>query len=135
MTFPITSRSEARLAAQAIVRNKFVATATCEELQIGVATYAKLAADPLVQHEVEKILNRTERNASRFLDLMWDWMEADAGDDKLAAERKVSAARILAKGYISEKSAPKELKPMVIEGLEGANAIANLTGDGSAKVQ
>lgn len=112
-----------------------------ELTKVAAGTYARrVMQDPMVQAEVEVIMNRTERNAKKFLDLMWDWLEHE-GDEvevgpekrkvkvltKGAQEQKVTAARILAKGYISEKPEAPEWKPMVIEGL--GNAVGNLIGE------
>jgi len=128
---PLHDRFQARLAAQAIVRNLFDPRRTVAELRPDLRTYshffAKLLDTPEVQHEVEKIMNRTERNAARFLDKMWDWLEADSVGDKDVAENKRTAARILAKGYISEKaSKDAPTQPMRIEGLDG-DALDKLT--------
>lgn len=78
--------------------------------------------------EMEKIMSRKDRDATKFVNLMWDWLEApDEGDNaKAANERRVSAARILAKGYINEKRPDAPSRPLAVDGM--SEGLDNLTG-------
>ncbi|SRR5882672_2959386 len=135
---PLSDKFQARLAAQALVRNGFNLQATVKELRPDIVNIKKfgqtIMKESAVQYEVEKIMNRTENDAKKFLKMMWGWAEKLDGvlnsetpvtADKATVEAGLSAARILAKGYINEKAPAVELKPMIIEGLENSN----LTGE------
>lgn len=147
---PITDRNVARRAAQLTVTAGFDAAAVGAEMRpelgrAGATQYARrVMADEMVQAEIGVIMSRTERNATKFLEHMWNWLE-DEGTEvemgngtkvkmlgKEGQERKVTAARILAKGYINEKSDPKEQKPFAIAGLEGG--VGNLIGESTTAV-
>lgn len=143
---PLSHEFQARIAAQAIVSHGFNMKRAVAELRPDLKCYnifgAKLLDEPAVRHEIEVIMNRTERNAQKFLKLMWDWLENEGVETEVAngqkvkllsksdVEMKQTAARILAKGYINEKGAEKQpSKPMVIEGL--GSDVTNLVGEAS----
>ena len=118
---------QARVVAQSIVRHGFDMKRVVSELRPDIKCRgpygAKLLDDPVVRREIEVIMNRTERNATQFVKQMWDWLES-TDDSREANERRQTAARILAKGYIRDKGPEeKPSKPMVIEGLD---SISNL---------
>src|SRR3974377_2059200 len=99
----------ARIAAQAIVRCGLDYKKAAAELWPARKTHAaliqRLKNSAQVEKEIDKIMNREEkRGAARFLDLMWQWIEKDTTDDRDGAENKRTAARILAKGYLKEKT-------------------------------
>jgi hypothetical protein len=134
---PLSDKFQSRIAAQAIVYHGFDMSKAVAELRPDIKYRSsfgqKLMAEPAVLNEIEVIMDRTENNAQKFLKLMWEWLEGpDASNpmDKAPTEKRLTAARILAKGYISEKKGGEKdapSKPMVIEGLgEGVTA---LTGD------
>lgn len=129
----------ARIAAQSIVFCQFDPKRVVAELRPDIKCYrpffAKLMDEMAVRREIEIIMSRTERDATKFLKLMWDWLEAEPPStqpgvtfiDKSLTERQLTAARILAKGYISEKKdAQQPAKPIVIEGL--SEGMTNLVG-------
>lgn len=100
----------------------------------------KLRTSRHVQRELEKLMSTPERNASRFVQLMWDWLEVEGIEheigngqkvkllDKASIEMKQTAARILARGYINEKAADKPAgAPMVLD--IGRDGVAALTGE------
>jgi len=89
---------------------------------------AKMMKCPQVKREIKKLMDKPEQNADRFMQTMWEWL-SDGEDSKSANERKCTAARILAKGYISEKKdkdAP--VQAVKFEGLS-AEGLSNLTGE------
>ena len=129
---PLT-RPQYRAAAQEIITAGWNVRTAAKALGVSTRFVNTLLDDPALKHEIEAIMNRTERNATKFLDIMWNWLEDATPDDKAANERKVAAARILARGYISEKAEKPESKPFVIEGLDGG--LSNLTGEKKEKVQ
>jgi hypothetical protein len=125
-SLPLSDEFQSRIAAQAIVFHGFNMKLAVAELRPDIKGYrafgSKLLSEPAVLQEIQIIMNRTERNSQRFLQKMWDWLEAadvvEGGDKKSVNELRCTAARILAKGYISEKKQPDvPSKPMVIEGL------------------
>lgn len=77
-------------------------------------------------------MDRVERQDGRiekFLKKMWEWLDSEE-PGKEANERRQTAARILAKGYIREKGQKEDERdtaPMVIQGL--GDGIQNLTGE------
>lgn len=75
-------------------------------------------------------MNRTERNSTKYVKMLWDWLEAPNPDGaKDIEENRRTAARLLGKAYIDTKGRVAETaqKPMVIEGL--GDEIANLTSE------
>lgn len=137
-TLPITNRFEGRQIAQCIVRNKFnMSKVTMELYDLGDITYGtlgngtlghQLLREPAVMIELGVIMDRTQKSADTFLDKMWKWLNDDT-EGKEFNERRMTAARILAKGYIREKGPgdTKDVKPLMIEGL--SEGIGNLTGE------
>lgn len=122
---PLSDRLNARLCAQAYISNSFDIRKTVQELRPDLApgsTWgAKMLEEPMVQREINFIINRLDRNAETFLAKMWKWLD-DESDNKLANERRMTAARILAKGYVREKEkGEKQSKPFIIDGLESIN--------------
>ncbi len=122
----------ARIAAQSIVYRQFDPKRVVADLRPDIKCYraffAKLMDEPAIRHEIGVVMNRTENNAQKFLKLMWNWLEAapDA-DDKSVTEQRLTAARILAKGYISDKQQPAApARPFVVDGMDAG--INNLTG-------
>lgn len=131
----LNERFPARLAAQALLRNGLDYVAAAKELRPDIKTHQKLIREmkesAQVTHELEKIMDRKDRTAQRYLDVIWDWLEA-SGDDKFTNERKCTAARILAKGYISEKDHKKEAANNTFH-IEGLGDTSALTGDSNPK--
>ena len=133
----LEERTPARVAAQSILRNGFNFLAAARELRPDLATHisyaAKLSSSPEVARQLEVILNRTERNASKFKDLMWSWLEAPPDDTKETEENRRTAARILAKPYLDPKMArgQEAAQGFVVEGLEAGAGI--LAGDSPSK--
>src|SRR5438045_736190 len=131
---PLSNGFQARIAAQEIVFRSFnmkeVVKALRPDLKQHNAFAVKLMDEPQVRLEIQKIMDRTENNATKFVKRMWEWMDAppdETGMNKEVAENRRTAARILAKGYISEKkveTAPA--KPVFVDGME--SGLANLTG-------
>jgi hypothetical protein len=131
-SLPLSDTFQARLAAQAILRNQFDMKKAVAELRPDIKQWRsfgqRLLAEPAVQHKLEIIMCRGDRNAQKFLKLMWDWLEAPPdAQDKSVTERRLSAARILAKGYIREKGPSEtDYKPLVVDGME--EGLVNLVG-------
>ena len=44
----------------------------------------RLLAEPAVQHKLEMIMRRGDRNAQKFLKLMWDWLTFDGQEIEIA---------------------------------------------------
>lgn len=133
---PLSDSFQARIAAQCILRNQFDPKRVVSELRPDIKCYgpffAKLMDEPAVRHELEVIMNRTERNSTKYVKMLWDWLEAENPEGtKETEENRRTAARLLGKAYIDTKGRVAETvqKPMVIEGLE--EGLANLTGDES----
>ncbi len=112
---------QARLAAQAILRNQFDMKKAVAELRPDITQWRsfgqRLLAEPAVQHKLEIIMRRGDRNAQKFLKLMWDWLTFDGQEIEIADtnggvrkvkvitkgehKQKMTAARVLAKGYLA----------------------------------
>lgn len=128
----------ARLAAQAIVRARFNLAEAARELRPDLkhpeVWGAKLLDQPEVVNQVERIMNRLDRNASTFKSTMWDWLEAPPGD-KDVEEKRRTAARILAKPYLDPKMSKSNeaAQGFVVEGLESGAGV--LDGSKKEKVQ
>jgi hypothetical protein len=96
----------------------------------------RLLAEPAVKHKLEIIMCRGDKNAQKFLDTLWEWLERldtsmktdGAVPSRTEMEAGLTAARILAKGYIPEKGPGEtEAKPLVIDGMD--TGLHNLTGE------
>src|SRR6185437_8259147 len=126
---PLSDKFQARLAAQAICRNNFNLTAAGAELRPDLKHPgpfgARLMDEPAVVHEVNKIMNRGDRNVTRYKSLMWDWLEAPADGTKETEENRRTAARILAKPYLDPKMArgQEAAQGFVVEGLESGAGV------------
>ena len=141
-SLPLSDSFQARLAAQAILRNHFDMKKAVAELRPDIKQWRafgqRLLAEPAVQQKIEVIMQRGDKNAQRFLDTLWGWLERlDASmktdgvvPTKAEMEAGLTAARILAKGYLAEmKSEPSTSRPLLIlEGLD-SQGIQNLTGE------
>ena len=141
---PLTDPRTARMAAETIVCCGFNATRAARELRPDLKAHrnfaTRLMKEPAVLKEISKIMEKPERNAQKFTEMMWEWLENEGVEQEIGngqkvrvlsksqSEMKQTAARILAKGYISEKKQPPaNEKPMVIEGL--GEGIENLTSE------
>ncbi len=131
-SIPLTDKFQSRIAAQAIVYHGFNMKLAVAELRPDIRSWRAFGARMMevqeVRNEIGVIMDRTENDGQKFLKKMWDWLN-DESEGKEQNERRQTAARILAKGYIREKD-PKDApahKPMVIEGLE--EGVGNLTGE------
>jgi hypothetical protein len=121
----ISDKFQSRIAAQALVYHGFDLKKAVAELRPDLKTYASFGARLLACEEVQKeisiIMNRTERNAQKFADLMWDWTEKELlpGPDgeisRADIDLKLTGARILAKGYITDKKAEPATKNGAVE--------------------
>ena len=94
----------------------------------------KMSSSEEVQVEVSKILNRTERNAQKFLDMNWELFEkmhqkVTAGEEvpKEILEAGLNSNRILAKGYISEKGPRQESEKPALNIVASESELSNLT--------
>jgi biotin-(acetyl-CoA carboxylase) ligase len=139
---PLTDPRTARMAAETIVCCGFNATRAARELRPDLKAHRafahRLMREPLVLKEIERIMEKPERNAQKFTELMWNWLEVEGTEQEIGngqkvrllsksdVEMKQTAARILARGYISEKKplGPPE-RPMV--NFDLGNEISNLT--------
>lgn len=73
-------------------------------------------------------MSKPERNPERFMELMWEWIEVEGVDlSKSQVEMKQTAARILAKGYISDRKPDAPARPMHVDGLD--EGMSSLTGE------
>lgn len=139
---PISDRFQSRIAAQAIVYHQFdpkvVVAVLRPDLKCYRLFFAKLMDEPAVRQEIEAIMSRTERNAQKFMKLMWDWVEEEGVEldvaggkvkqlTKQQAELKQTAARILAKGYVSDRKPDAPARPMHVDGLD--EGMTSLTGE------
>lgn len=136
---PISERFQARIAAQSICFHSFNMKEAVAELRPDIKGWrtfgAKLLAEPAVLHEVEKIMNRTDRNASKFIDMNWEILEkfhkaivSNEPVPKELAEAGLNSNRILAKGYITEKGPVREQTTKFhVEGI--GEGMAALVGD------
>jgi hypothetical protein len=112
-SLPLSDPFEARLAAQAILRNHFDMRKAVAELRPDIKQWRafgqRLLAEPAVRHKIEIIMQREDKNAQKFLDTLWGWLEQlDASmktdgvvPTRAEMEAGVTAARILAKGYLA----------------------------------
>ena len=113
-SLPLSDAFQARLAAQAILRHSFNMKLAVAELRPDIKKWRtfgqKLLAEPAVQHKIEIIMRRGDRNAMKFLDILWEWLDhLDAAmktdgavPTRAEMEAGLTAARILAKGYLAE---------------------------------
>jgi hypothetical protein len=144
-SLPLSDSFQARLAAQAILRNQFDMKKAVAELRPDIKQWRafgqRLLAEQEVQHKIEMIMRRGDKNAQKFLDTLWGWLERldasmktdGAVPTRAEMESGLTAARILAKGYLAEmKSEPSPSRsPLVIEGLD-SRGIENLIGESLA---
>jgi hypothetical protein len=144
-SLPLSDPFQARLAAQAILRNHFDMRKAVAELRPDIKQWRafgqRLLAEQTVRHKIEIIMRREDKNAQKFLDTLWGWLERldtsmktdGVVPTRAEMEAGLTAARILAKGYLAEmKSEPSTSRsPMVIEGLD-SQGIQNLTGEALA---
>jgi hypothetical protein len=124
-SLPLSDSFQARLAAQAILRNLFDMKEAVAELRPDIKQWRsfgqRLLAEPAVQHKIEIILRRGDRNALRnalkFLKQMWDWLTFEGHEIEIADKnggvrkvkvmtkgehkQKMTAARVLAKVYLA----------------------------------
>lgn len=125
---PLSDTFQARIAAQSILRNGFDPKRTVAELRPGHASYnvffSKLMDEPAVRYQLERIMNRTDRNAEKFLKMNWELFEklhetvmSGGKPERELLDAGLNANRILAKGYVSEKKSDAPEKPMRIDGL------------------
>jgi hypothetical protein len=139
-SLPLSDSFQARLAAQAILRNHFDMKRAVAELRPDIKQWRafgqRLLAEPAVRHKMEIIMDRGDKNAQKFLDTLWEWLEhLDAAmktngaiPTKAEMEAGLTAARILAKGYIREKSPGEtDAKPLVVDGMD--TGLHNLIGE------
>jgi hypothetical protein len=139
-SLPLSDSFQSRLAAQAILRNHFDMKKAVAELRPDIKQWRafgqRLLAEPAVRHKMEIIMDRGDKNAQKFLDTLWEWLERldtsmktdGAVPSRTEMEAGLTAARILAKGYIRE-TGPSEtdLKPFVVDGMDAG--LHNLTGE------
>jgi hypothetical protein len=144
-SLPLSDSFQARLAAQAILRNHFDMKKAVAELRPDIRQWRafgqRLLAEQTVRHKIEIIMDRGDKNAQKFLDTLWSWLErldalmktGGVVPTRAEMEAGLTAARILAKGYLAEtRSEPSTSRsPMVIEGLD-SEGIQNLTGEALA---
>lgn len=135
---PLTDIRAARMAAEAIVLYGLNYERAARDLRPDLTTRGqqnyfalKLRKSRHVKRALEKLMSTPERNATKFLDIMWNWLEAPPSEsplDKTAHEQRLTAARVLARGYINEKAADKPTgAPMVLD--IGNEGVAALTGE------
>src|ERR1700694_4412643 len=138
---PLSDSFQARLAAQSILRNQFDMKKAVAELRPDIRQWrafgAGLLDESAVQHKIEVIMNKEDRNAQKYLASLWKAVELYESyvDDptkgpppKHVVEVAQTAMRLLGRGYINEtKDDDAPFKPFIIEGLT-AEGIANLTG-------
>ena len=138
---PLSDPFQARLAAQAILGHSFNMKLAVAELRPDIKRWRsfgqRLLAEPAVQHKLEIIMQRGDKNAQKFLDTLWEWLERldtsmktdSVVPTRAEMEAGLTAARILAKGYIAEMKSEQSTSrsALVIEGLD-SEALQNLTG-------
>lgn len=108
------------------------------------AFYARMMEEPLVVHEVEKILNRTSRNAEKFKETLWDAVELlnrylqdeSLGEaPKHVREAGQTAMRLLGRAYLDPKVKGTDAATQSFR-IDGLGDTSNLTDDvGAKKVQ
>lgn len=140
-SLPLSDSFQARLAAQAILRNQFEMKKAVAELRPDIKQWRsfgqRLLAEPAVQYKIEVIMNREDRNAQKFLASLWSAIElyesyttdpTKGPPPKNVTEVAQTAMRLLARGYIRGKG-PSETdpKPYVVEGME--EGMVNLVGE------
>lgn len=129
---PLSDKFQSRLAAQAILRHQFDPKRVVAELRPDIKCYgpffAKLMDEPAVRHELEKIMSRTERNSTKYVKMLWDWLEADNPEGaKDVEENRRTAARLLGKAYLDPRKPPDApSNPLHVDGME--DGLSNLTG-------
>lgn len=83
--------------------------------------------EPAVRHELEVIMNRTERNSTKYVKMLWDWLEAPVDERKDTEENRRTAARLLGKAYLDPRKPPDApANPLHVDGME--DGLSNLTG-------
>lgn len=86
---------------------------------------------PAVLSELEKLVSvqgLSERNGESFKDRLWEWL-LSTEEGKEANQRRLTAARILARVYITDRLEESPPEPFQIEGID-EDAIQVLTGIG-----
>lgn len=129
---PLSNPRMAKMAAETIVCCGFNATRAARELRPDLKAHRnfahRLMREPAVKKEIERIMEKPTRNPERFMELMWDWLEVDGTDlTKSQVEMKQTAARILAKGYVSDRKPDAPARPMHVDGLD--EGMTSLTGE------
>jgi len=116
-SLPLSDSFQARLAAQAILRNNFDMKKAVAELRPDIKQWRafgqRLLAEPAVRHKIEIIMRREDKNAQKFLDTLWGWQERldvsmksdGVVPTRAEMEAGLTAARILAKGYLRRRIA------------------------------
>ena len=141
-SLPLSDSYQARLAAQAILRNQFDMKKAVAELRPDIKQWRsfgqRLLAEPAVQHKIEIIMRRGDRNAQKLIDTLWGWLNRlDVGmktdgavPTRAEMEAGLTAARLLAKGYVAEMKSEQSSSrpPLLFEGLD-SDALQNLTGE------
>lgn len=129
---PLDNPRMAKMAAETIVCCGFNATRAARELRPDLKAHRnfahRLMREPAVKKEIQRIMEKPTRNPERFMELMWDWLEVDSTDlSKSQVEMKQTAARILAKGYVSDRKPDAPARPMHVDGLD--EGMTSLTGE------
>ena len=130
-----SSPEVAPLAARALVKHSMNSTRAAKELrphlteQSARKTGSRMIHTPAVLIELDKIMSGqgvSERNCEKFRDRLWEWF-LSTEEGKEANERRLTAARLLARCYITEKLEVSTPPAPRIEGLD-EQALRNLTG-------
>jgi hypothetical protein len=137
-SLPLSDPYQARLAAQAILRNQFDMKRAVAELRPDIRQWrafgARMLAEPIIQDKIEVIMTRQDRNAQKFVAMNWEVWEklhakliANEKPERELLEGGLNANRVLAKGYINEKKpADAPLRPYYVEGQD--EWLYNMTG-------
>lgn len=135
----------ARQAAVALVRHAFDTTKAMAVVRPHYTTKScnthgwKLLHEPAVVREIEKIMNKSERNADKFLGIQWGNVERfqkifdemiAKGDEppKWMIEVWSNSNRVLARGYVNDKGETGKPGPTMTFGNIQESELANLTG-------
>lgn len=121
----------AKLAARALIKHSLNATQAVIELRPHLTAESartvgsRMMKTPQVLAELEIQMSPRgldEKSKDRYVHILWDWIE---GSDRTKAQ---TAARILGKGFISERISVDQPEELRIEGFE--EGIKRMLGDG-----
>lgn len=135
---PLSNPRMAKMAAETIVCCGFNATRAARELRPDLKAHRnfahRLMREPAVKKEIERIMQKPDRNPEKYMDSLWaaielyeDYLKRGETPPKHAVEVAQTAMRLLGRGFISDRKPDVPIRPLLVEGME--EGMGNLTGE------